>query len=174
MRIRYKTIDWNSLGGAPFDSKAFEAMHTQAIQADLISVKVELPNSNQPAVRLDTKKTKKSEANSMPMSCNALRRHQSVVIAMLLTAVRVNKASTSRCSGICTLKARTHLILHRVCFLSVWWLSPKLIWADAQTLTFLYPLCLQKLMMDPQSWHTQSDIPRYLEQNLEVFPVISY
>ena len=84
--------------------KAFEAVYAQAIKIVRISVKVVLPNSNQPAVRHNMRNTQKWKSYTMPIVSNTFSWRQSVVIAMVWTAIRAQIALNCRCSHICSAK----------------------------------------------------------------------
>lgn len=105
MQYKYKSIGCNRLERPRVELEVVEVMHAQAIEAAQIRVKAQLPTSEEPSVRIDTKATQKWKTYSMPVSFHPLSHYQSLVIAMLLTADRVKTARESRCSGISSQEA---------------------------------------------------------------------
>ena len=104
---KYKAIGCNSWERPQVELKAFKAMHAQAMNLAGISVKGVLPNSNRSPMRNNTRNALEWKRNTMNIVSNVLSCHQSVVIAMVSAAIRVQMALKSRCSGICSAKAES-------------------------------------------------------------------
>ena len=105
MQYKYKSIGCNRLERPSVELEAVEVMHAQAIEAARTRDEAQLPTSEGPSARIDTKATQKWKTYSMTISSHTLSRYQSVVIATLLTADRVKIARESRCCGISSLEA---------------------------------------------------------------------